>query len=247
MINRREILWSAASIGLSVAVFNTASGQATYAANSSGPRLKAPAGRKIRVAFVIGTGANVMDTAGPWEAFQDVFLDDKGTWAGERADPAFDLYTVGEGADIAEMTGGMLVKPNYTTADAPAPDIIVVPAQMGAIQKTIEWIQEHGPKTSVTMSICTGAFALARTGLLDGFPVTTHHDYFDQFERRFPELELVRGTRFVDSGPIATAGGLTSGIDLALHIIERYFGQDVAAATANYMEYASEQYHRSQS
>ena len=81
---------------------------------------------------------------------------------------------------------------------------------------------------------------LKRAGLLEGLPVTTHHDYFDRFAREFPGIELRRGPRFVDNGRIASAGGLTSGIDLALHVVARYFGERSAAATAAYMEYASE-------
>jgi len=68
---------------------------------------------------------------------------------------------------------------------------------------------------------------------------TTHHDFFDAFEKSHPEVELLRGPRFVESERIATAGGLTSGIDLALRVVARYFGEEVAAATARYMEYTS--------
>jgi transcriptional regulator GlxA family with amidase domain len=90
------------------------------------------------------------------------------------------------------------------------------------------------------MSVCTGAFQLARAGLLKGIPATTHHEFFDNFAREFPDIELRRGLRFVDSGRIATAGGLTSGIDMALHVVTRYFGHDVAQTTADYMEYTSD-------
>jgi transcriptional regulator GlxA family with amidase domain len=71
-------------------------------------------------------------------------------------------------------------------------------------------------------------------------PATTHHEFWDKFNEEFPDIELRRGVRFVDSGRIATAGGLTSGIDMALHIVSRYFGTDAAAATARYMEYSSD-------
>ena len=83
-------------------------------------------------------------------------------------------------------------------------------------------------------------FQLARVGLLKGVPATTHHDFWDGFNKEFPDIELRRGLRFVDSGRIATAGGLTSGIDLALHIVSRYFGTEAAETTARYMEYSSE-------
>jgi len=76
--------------------------------------------------------------------------------------------------------------------------------------------------------------------LLKGIPATTHHEFFDSFHEEFPDIELRRGLRFVDSGRIATAGGLTSGIDMALHVVSRYYGDEAAAATAAYMEYTSD-------
>jgi transcriptional regulator GlxA family with amidase domain len=189
-----------------------------------------PRRKRIRVAFMLGKGTNVIDTAGPWEVFQDVTVD---------GDEPFELFTVGPGTDLLTMTGGLQVKPRYGIQDAPQPNVIVVPAQ-GATDATREWLRKASAGTDVTMSVCTGAFQLARVGLLDGMPATTHHDFFDAFAKEFPKVELRRGSRFVDNGRVATAGGLTSGIDLALHIVARYFGADTAAATAQYMEYSSE-------
>jgi YHS domain-containing protein len=87
------------------------------------------------------------------------------------------------------------------------------------------------------MSVCTGAFVLAKTGLLSGKAATTYHGAFVRFADQFPEVHLKRGARFVEVGNLATAGGLSSGIDLALHLVERYFGREVAQKTAYDMEY----------
>jgi transcriptional regulator GlxA family with amidase domain len=89
------------------------------------------------------------------------------------------------------------------------------------------------------MSVCTGAFLLAETGLLDGLKATTHHDSYEAFARRFPKVSLLRGRRFVDNGKFLTAGGLTSGIDAALHVVERYRGQSATEQVAAYMEHFS--------
>jgi transcriptional regulator GlxA family with amidase domain len=89
------------------------------------------------------------------------------------------------------------------------------------------------------MSVCTGAFILASTGLLDGLSATTHHFFFDQFAQKFPNVTLVRGRRFVDNGKLITAGGLTSGVDAALHVVQRYYGPAVTQRVADYMEYQS--------
>jgi transcriptional regulator GlxA family with amidase domain len=89
------------------------------------------------------------------------------------------------------------------------------------------------------MSVCTGAFQLGRAGLLKGKSATTHHDFLDRFAETFPDVTVKRGLRFVEEEKISTAGGLSSGIDLALRVVDRYFGRDVAQATAVYMEYQS--------
>ncbi len=193
-----------------------------------------PQRKRIRVAFMLGKGSNVIDTAGPWEVFQDVTI--KGLLVDSEP---FELFTVGPTKDLLTMTGGLQVQPHYSIDNAPQPHVIVVPAQK-ATDESRAWLRKAAAGTDVTMSVCTGAFQLARAGLLDGLAATTHHEFLDAFSEEFPKIELRRGLRFVDNGGIATAGGLTSGIDMALHVVSRYFGADTAAATARYMEYSSE-------
>jgi transcriptional regulator GlxA family with amidase domain len=103
----------------------------------------------------------------------------------------------------------------------------------------IAWLKKIFDATDVTMSVCTGAFILGRAGLLAGKPATTHHNYFNSFAKAFPDVQLQRTLRFVEGPKISTAGGLTSGIDLALRVVERYYGREVAQQTAIYMEYQS--------
>ena len=102
----------------------------------------------------------------------------------------------------------------------------------------VEWIRKTSGHADLTMSVCTGAFLLASTGLLAGKAATTHHGSYGSFAMQFRDVKLKRGFRFVESGGnLASAGGLTSGIDLALHVVERYYGRFVAERTAFYMEY----------
>jgi transcriptional regulator GlxA family with amidase domain len=195
--------------------------------------VKAPSGR-IPVAVVITEGATMIDFAGPWEVFQDVMLD-----ASHDERMPFSLYTVGDRRAPVEVTGGMKIVPDYTFDDAPAPKVVVVGAQRGS-PAMLKWLQTVAARkeTDVVMSVCTGAFKLGDAGLLDGKAATTHHDFFDSFAKRFPRVDLKRGQRYVQSDDrIFTAGGLTSGIDLALHIVSNFFGDEVAEKTAVYMEY----------
>jgi putative intracellular protease/amidase/YHS domain-containing protein len=192
--------------------------------------LKPPAEGSIPVAFLLSDGAQVIDFAGPWEVFQDVTVPG-------RKDHPFGLYTVSESTAPIHTSGGMKIVPDYNFENAPAPKVIVIPAQSKPSEATLEWIRKSTKTTDVTMSVCTGAFVLAKTGLLSGKAATTYHGAFGRFETEFPDIQLKRGMRFVENGNLATAGGLSSGIDLALRVVERYFGREVAQGTAYDLEY----------
>ncbi|HMH02039.1 MAG TPA: DJ-1/PfpI family protein, partial [Terriglobales bacterium] len=120
--------------------------------------LKPPAQGSIPVAFLVSEGAVIIDFCGPWEVFQDVNI------AG-RQDPPFRLYTVSETTAPIHASGGMKIVPDYTLANAPAPKVIVIPAQSQPSEAVLEWIRKSTKNTDVTMSVCTGAFVLAKTGL----------------------------------------------------------------------------------
>jgi transcriptional regulator GlxA family with amidase domain len=196
---------------------------ATLAGNES-----AASPETMKVAFVVSDNANVIDIAGAWEVFQDVMVGDR---------MPFQLFTVSETTAPIAMTGGLRIIPNYTFSTAPAPDIVVVGAQKGT-PGLAEWLRARALDSRVVMSVCTGAFKLGDAGLLDGKKATTHHDFWDAFAKKFPHVQLKRGSRFVQSDDVVyTAGGLTSGIDLALHIVEKFYGRETADRTAAYMEY----------
>jgi transcriptional regulator GlxA family with amidase domain len=191
--------------------------------------LRVPADGKVRVAFAIGPHVNVIDTAGPWEVFQDVGAED-----GSRN--PFRMFTVAETKDVVEGTGGLGLLPHHTYGDAPRPNVVVVPAHH-ATDATRTWLRQTAKGAQLVMSVCTGAYILAEAGLLDGLTATTHHGSHADFARMFPKVKLVTDERYVEHDRVATAAGLTSGIDLALRVVERYSGRAAALATARYMEH----------
>jgi len=209
------------------------SGPTSGASSGQGaaPKLEHPAKGPIPVAVAISEGVTVIDFAGPWEVFQDVSLPG-------RDEGAFELFTVSETTAPLRGSAGLRLVPERTFADAPPPRVIVVPAQQGG-PALHEWLRTASRTADVTMSVCTGAFQLAKAGLLKGLDATTHHDFTDRLAASFPDVRVRRGLRFVEGPKISTAGGLTSGIDLALRVVERYFGRSVAERTAAYMEYQS--------
>jgi transcriptional regulator GlxA family with amidase domain/YHS domain-containing protein len=234
-MNRRELLKRSAALGLTAAGSFSIPGAAAATLDAARESttlnpLTPPANASIPVAFLISEGAVVIDFCGPWEVFERVYLPD-------RKLDAFSLYTVAETAAPITAGGGLKITPNYTIANAPAPKVIVIPAQSPASEATKAWIRNATKNTDVTMSVCTGAFVLASTGLLSGKSATTHHGAYVDLAMQYPDIHVQRGARFVESGNLASAGGLTSGMDLAFRVVERYFGRDVASQTASLLEY----------
>lgn len=193
----------------------------------------------VKVAFVLSEDAVPIDFAGPWEVFSNVHLPDNGQSMDERM--PFKLYTVGASTAAIRTTGnhhpGMAITPDYSFDTAPEPDIVIVPAQKGAPGLSA-WLRKVHERRKTIVSICTGAFKLAAAGLLDGKKATTHHGATQDLATRYPKLHVVTGVRFVRADDeIYTSGGLSAGIDLALHLVEQRYGRAVAQQTAKVLEY----------
>ena len=240
-MKRRELLQRSAALGLGAAfpkVWQLSANaepplgpdwleQPTAGTNLS--LLKPPAQGGIPVAFLISDDAVVIDFAGPWEVFGNVMI-------GNRMD-LFRLYTVSETLKPIRASGGMQIIPDYTLETAPAGKVIVIPAQSNSSEAVLEWIRKSSKTADVTMSVCTGAYLLAETGLLAGKSATTHHGSYVDLATKFPDIHVKRGARFVEDGNLASSGGLSSGIDLAFRVVERYYGREVAKQAAYDMEY----------
>ena len=189
--------------------------------------------KKLRVAFVVSNNFNMIDFAGPWEVFQDAMDHSAGNMRGLMS-----VYTVSAAKTPIRSTGGATLVPRYTFDDAPQPDIVVVGAQSDASPKVLDWLRAQNKAGTTIMSVCTGAQKLAASGLLDGHAATSHHEFIETFKQRYPQVHWQTSRRYVQSSDnIFTAAGLTSGIDLALHVVASRFGQKIAQDTADYMEY----------
>ena len=242
--SRRELLLASGAVGLAAAVpLSVAAARLTGAEQPSHgdnlvkaavglSPLKPPASGPLPVAFVISKGAVVIDFAGPWEVFENAAIPGRDTM-----DSAFEVYTVAETLDPITASGGMKIVPNHTFQNAPQPRVIVIPAQDDSTEAMLNWIRKATQKSDVTMSVCTGAFVLAATGLLNGKAATTHHTAYSDLEMQFPDVQVKRGARFIEEGNLATAGGLTSGMDLALRVVGRYFGAEAIERSAFQLEY----------
>jgi transcriptional regulator GlxA family with amidase domain len=232
-MNRRQFIGRTAALSTGLGAF--AGSNMLVAADmkteptSTAKKLTPPAKGPVVVAILISEGVNVIDFSGPWGVFESVMVPN-------AHEMPFQLMAVSDTADVVTSASGLKIKPHHTVDDVPKVNVVVIPAQKGS-DKMRDWLRKTVESTDVTMSVCTGAFQLAKAGLLKGLAATTHHEYQDEMEKKYPDIQVKRGVRFVENDKISTAGGLTSGTDLALRVVERYYGREVAKATALYMEY----------
>lgn len=189
---------------------------------------------KVRnVGILIFEDVEVLDFCGPYEAFTAARTDD------ERY---FNTFTVAESLDPVKARAGLRTLPDYTLDNAPSIDILVVPGGQGTRREVdnprlIEWIQTVANRAELTTSVCTGSFLLGQAGILDNGRATTHWRSIDRMRDTFPAVEVVSDVRWVDAGNVVTAAGVSAGIDMSLHVIERLSGVEVAALSARRMEY----------
>src|SRR5262249_6080617 len=150
------------------------------------------------------------------------------------------VYTVGETAAPLHSQGFLTVKPQFTIADCPKPDIIVIPGGHTNIllrsPAFMAWVRARAKDTEIMFSVCTGAFVLAQAGLLDGLEATPHASSLSGL-KEFPRIKVREHRRVVDNGKIVTTAGVSAGIDGALHLVARLCGLETATRTATYMQY----------
>jgi transcriptional regulator GlxA family with amidase domain len=199
-----------------------------------------PGERPLKVAFVVSEGFTLIDFAGPWEVFNAARLPVSG--ADRASEPQlFETYAVSP--TPAPVTAGLShirLLADYTFDNAPKPDLIVVGAQdwRHEIPGLMAWLRKQHASETTILSVCIGAEQLAQAGLLDGKQATTHHSFIEDFRKTYPKTTWLEGKRFVKSSEtVWTGGGLTAGIDLALHIVAVRFGEPTAAADARQIEY----------
>lgn len=190
------------------------------------------------VGILIFDDVEVLDFCGPFEVFS--VARPVGKHNGEHK--LFTVVTVAEEDRIITCRGGLLVKPHATIENHPPLDILVVPGGQGTRrerhnQHLLDWIAGQDQHTTLTTSVCTGAFLLAETGMLNNHRATTHWNSVEWMRNTYPAIEMLADARVVDEGHIITSAGISAGIDMSLHVVSRLYGMDVAERAARQMEY----------
>lgn len=185
------------------------------------------------VGIYVYDDAEVLDFAGPFEVFSTA----------ARLAPAAGLsvFLIGESGRPVVARNGFRVLPHHAITDHPGIDVLVVPGGVhgGELGKpaVIDWIAHQAVTADWVTSVCTGAFLLARAGLLDGRRVTTHWEDIPDLRHDCPSLDVMEDTRWVEDGNRITSAGIAAGIDMSLYLVSRITDPALALRTARQMEY----------
>lgn len=193
-----------------------------------------------QVGILVFEDIEVLDFCGPFEVFSVTRLNE----GKRRAELSpFNVFLVAESKEQPVVTtGGMKVLPDHDLDNCPMLDVLVVPGGWGTRKemnngRLLAWIADRSRQVETLTSVCTGALLLGKAGLLDGKRATTHWRSLDWMQELFPKTTVEKQLHFVEDGSLFTSAGISAGIDMALKVVSRYFGEAIARATAKHMEY----------
>lgn len=191
------------------------------------------------VGIFVFDDVEVLDFAGPYEVFTTAARMHARTDA--TAPPLFNVFTVGRTASPLRARAGLSVFPDHDFAHHPPIDLLIIPGGVVTAElarpEVSQWITTASARSKLTASVCTGAFLLAKAGLLDGKKATTHWEDIDDFKSMFPSVQVQTNVRWVDEGETITSAGISAGIDMSLHLVERMALRALAARTARQLDF----------
>jgi transcriptional regulator GlxA family with amidase domain len=191
------------------------------------------------VGIFVFDNVEVLDFAGPYEVFTTASRmnarDDS------KTPLLFNVFTIGQTVSSFRARAGLRIFPDHDFSHHPQIDVLIIPGGVVAAElakpEVTEWIADRSARSKLTASVCTGAFLLAKAGLLDGKLATTHWEDIDDLMTMFPSVKVKADQRWVDEGPIITSAGISAGIDMSLHLVERLAGRALATRTARQLEF----------
>jgi len=200
---------------------------AVVAASLAVPALAMPKPRKLNsIGFLVVDGVYNTELTAPMDILQHVRFHSEDDWP--------ETFLVSPDGKPVRSFEGLVITPDYSFATAPPIDVLVVPSAQHSMDTDLEnvvlidWVRATGKKARFLMSLCDGAFVLAKAGLLDGVQATTFPSDQDRFEKTFPKIDVIRGVSFVDAGKALTSVGGAKSFDVAFWLVERVYGAKVA-------------------
>lgn len=192
----------------------------------------------LSVGIFLFDNVEVLDFAGPFEVFTTASRVHLRRNPGKAA--PFKVFTVAKTKAAIQARAGLKTLPDYSLADCPRIDLLLVPGgvvdEQVRDEEVIAWVRASALTAQLVASVCTGAFVLAKAGLLDQKKATTHWEDLDDLRSQFPEVQVLDGVRWVDEGQVVSSAGIAAGIDMSLHLVARLAGGELAKATARQMD-----------
>jgi len=193
----------------------------------------------MNVGIYVYDEVEVLDFAGPYEVFTTAAR------VKARQKPnspeLFNVFLVAEKSGTVSARANFVVQPHFTISNHPQVDVLIVPGgiHIHELEKpnAIEWIAQMDAQTQITASVCTGAFLLAKAGVLQNKSCTTHWEDIPDLRAMFPALDVREDAAWVDNGSVVTSAGISAGIEMALHLVTKLAGKELALKTARQMQY----------
>jgi transcriptional regulator GlxA family with amidase domain len=190
-----------------------------------------------RIAIALFDGAEELDWAGPWEVLA--------AWAQQWPDDDVEVFTLAQNGGPVTCAKGLRVLPDHSWQSAPPFDVLVYPGGRGTRRElkdeaVLDWLRRLRRAGTLMTSVCTGSLVYAASGFLDGRPATTHWGSLDLLRELAPSVEVREDDRFVDTGDVVTAAGVSAGIDMALHLVRRLHSEQRAREVRRYIQYEPE-------
>ncbi len=186
------------------------------------------------IGIMLFDGVEELDAVGPWEVLA--------YWAGNWPEDGWQVVTFARTAGDIQCAKGLVVRATHSWTDAPPLDVLVLPGGQGTRPllkdpTMLDWIRQRKDEGTLMTSVCTGSLVFAAAGILNGRPATTYWDELDLLQQLDPTIELRPLDRWVDSGEVITASGVSAGIDMALHLVRRLAGEERARAVRRGIQY----------
>jgi transcriptional regulator GlxA family with amidase domain len=188
----------------------------------------------MNIGIYIFDRAEVLDFSGTFEVFSTA---SRVCTAGNP----FTVFLIGETGQVVTARAGYRVIPHYGFHDHPPVKVLIVAGGVNdaEMQKSvvIYWTDQQAKKARIVASVCTGEFLPAVARLLRNLNVTTHWGDIDDLRQRYPDLTVHASARWIGEGPVVTSGGISAGIDMSLHLVDRLHSMELANKTARQMEF----------
>jgi transcriptional regulator GlxA family with amidase domain len=194
----------------------------------------------MNIGIVIFDEVELLDMAGPYEVFTTAARVHGRTQPADTP-PLFRVHTLARRPEAVKARAGLGLQSDHTLQQHPPLNCAIVPggvvdAELGQAE-LMDWIAAQSRSTRILASVCTGALLLAQAGVLDGLEVTTHWEDVEALRALRPGLQVREGVRWVDAGAIVTSAGISAGIDMSLHLVQRLHSRELAVRTARQLDF----------